>query len=98
VVFTAELLSADHESALVELDEMDRHIKAAAKHVSEASARDEKPDEWIYHGIRRSLEERSEAGPSWQRSALLHALSFVEESGKADTLDNIRQLLNPQGH
>ena len=96
VVFAAELLTEDRENALAELDEIDRHVKVAVQETEAAVARGEDPPEWLYKGIRRSLEKRSAAYPSEQRKALFLTLTFVETNGQKGSLDEMRQLLMSQ--
>lgn len=96
VVFSVELFSGDRGKALAELDELDRHVKAAAAEAKAAVAKREDPQKWGYKGIRRALEGRLGAGSTEQHSALLLVLTFVETSGQEGTLDVMRQLLRSQ--
>jgi WD40 repeat protein/tetratricopeptide (TPR) repeat protein len=84
VLFTAELLSGEHRTALAELDEIERQVKAASQ--SGAGS-------WSYKGIRRSLARLPGTGSPEQRKTLLKVLDFVESNGRKGTISDERAAL-----
>jgi WD40 repeat protein/energy-coupling factor transporter ATP-binding protein EcfA2 len=93
VIFAAELLSGDRGGAIAELDQIDRFVRLAAEETKVAIAKREELGKWEYKGTRRSLERRSSAGSTEQRSALLNVLTFVETNGQGGTLSDMGRLL-----
>jgi Tfp pilus assembly protein PilF len=91
VLFEAELLSGDRQGAIIMLNEIEDHVKAAAAE-TEAKVSD---GEWAYKGIRRSLEQRGKTESPEQRSAL-RVLDFVESNGKSGSIGDMKQLLSSE--
>jgi len=95
VVFSADVLLMDRDGAMADLEEIQRHVAAAAQQQRDAIAAGNTAAGWIYHGIRRALEQRLNDS-TWHRGTILEALSFVEANGQVDTLDNVRRTLTSQ--
>ena len=92
-VFSSHVLMLDRQAALGELDEMKWQVEAAAERARAASAPGNNLDTWTYQGIRRTLEKRLLDSLPWQRTAILHALSYIESGGEAPVFQELRQLL-----
>jgi WD40 repeat protein/tetratricopeptide (TPR) repeat protein len=91
VLFGAELRSGERAAARAQLDQIERHVKAAAAETGE--------DAWIFRGIRRSLDQMTREPNSTEEEgkALLKVLEFVESNGKAGTLSDMKRLLPSRG-